>query len=69
MPVTGEYSQKKYKCPDCGHEYLAGTNHWGDIYSRCPSCGWKHPLGNSPQVCLEKPPEGVEIPVPWRTYG
>lgn len=66
-PTTGKYSQKMYKCQTCGHESLHGTNHWGEIYPRCRECGWKHPMEiGQVHICLEKPPEGMGIPQPWK---
>lgn len=66
-PTTGKYSQKMYRCSNCGYERLEGTNHWGEIYSRCPNCSWKTPGQISPQICMESPPEGIGIPKPWTT--
>jgi hypothetical protein len=66
-PVTGKYSIKKYRCtnPDCLHEHNVGTNHWGEIYSRCPKCAWKTPMNPYPQECMESAPEGYGIPEKW----
>ena len=64
-PTTGRYSVKRYKCTHCGHEADTGTNHWGEIYSRCVSCSWKRPLEATVKVCLESMPEGFDRPEPW----
>lgn len=66
MKTTGKYSHKRYQCSNCKHEHIIGTNHWGDVYSRCPNCGWKTPREIFPQVCLEELPEGYDKPKPWK---
>lgn len=69
MKTTGQYSVKPYKCKECGYEKEIGTNHWGECYSfgnynTCPNCPpWKRP---NTWVCLESPPEGIELPEPWK---
>jgi DNA-directed RNA polymerase subunit RPC12/RpoP len=65
-PTTGKYSQKRYRCCDCGHEREVGTNHWGEIYGKCPACGWKQPMRmGGRHECLEPVPEGMGVPEPW----
>lgn len=59
-PVTGKYSIKPYFCPKCGHEEEHGTNHWGEIYCACHSCG------NVGLECLEPVPEGYGVPERWK---
>lgn len=59
-PTTGKYSQKMYRCSNCGYERLEGTNHWGETYSRCPKCAWKFPMDVHPQICMEQPPDEKE---------
>lgn len=66
MRTTGKYSHKMYRCTRCGREQLQGTNHWGEIYPRCPGCSWKNPMDPQPVwVCLEPRPEGYDVPEPW----
>ena len=66
-PTTGKYSQKMYRCTQCGYESLHGTNHWGEIYPGCRECGWKHPLQmGQVHKCLEEIPEGYDVPEPWK---
>jgi DNA-directed RNA polymerase subunit RPC12/RpoP len=68
MKTTSAYSQKRYRCLDCGHERTVGTNHYGEIYDKCPQCGWKHPLQlGGRHECLEPVPEGMAKPEPWTT--
>ncbi len=67
MKTTGKYSQKLYRCTKCEHESLIGTNHWGECYPRCKSCGWKYPLEMGQiHICLEPIPEGYDTPEPWK---
>ena len=67
MKTTGTYSEKLYRCTLCGHEYLLGTNHWGECYPKCKNCGWKRPMEmGQVHVCLETAPEGYEKPEPWK---
>lgn len=62
------YGHKLYRCTDCGHESLHGTNHYGEIYPRCRECGWKHPLKVGVTHELVGPvPEGGWVPEPWGT--
>ena len=65
---TGYLTAKRYQCTSCGHITTESTNHYGDIYPRCPNCGWKHPMETG-QVfkCLEPLPEGWSTPAPWKT--
>ena len=59
--ITGKYSQKPYRCTQCGRQEMVGTNHWGEIYPWCQHCNtitvWE---------CLEPMPEGFTKPAPWR---
>lgn len=65
--TTGKYSHKQYKCRRCGSIESVGTNHWGEIYSRCKNCNWKHPMdGNPTWDCLEPMPDGYDKPEPWK---
>lgn len=60
-------SSKKYKCQRCGYEMMTTTNHYGEIYPRCPNCSWKYPL--SPQSTFKfvgKIPKNAWIPEPWK---
>ena len=65
-PITGKYSIKQYKCTHCGNESGEGTNHWGEIYSRCKACSWKRPLEATLKTCLEPLPDGYALPEPWK---
>lgn len=67
LPTTGKVSWKQYKCtqPDCGHEYSTSTNHYGDIYSKCPKCYWKGTSRVHRSVCLEPVPVGMGVPAAW----
>lgn len=65
-PVTGPYSMKPYRCTHCGQETQEGTNHWGEIYSRCVSCSWKRPMKVTVKECLAPVPEGYGVPMPWK---
>ena len=65
QPKTGPYSGKPYKCNRCGNVSNIGTNHWGEVYSRCSNCSWKHPLEADSHECLEPVPDGFDIPEPW----
>ena len=65
MQITGKITDKRYKCTSCGHEHTLSTNHYGETYGCCPSCGWKHRLGPGRHVCLETLPEGWGTPAPW----
>lgn len=69
MPTTSTISYKQYKCAnaDCGHEYGASTNHYGEIYSKCPKCYWMGTSRVHRSTCLEPLPEGMSIPEPWKT--
>lgn len=68
MKTTGKISVKPYRCTECGHVSKFSTNHWGDIYPRCSSCGWKKPLQLSMvHECLEPMPEGFAKPAPWKS--
>ncbi|MCK4960781.1 MAG: hypothetical protein KAT00_15315 [Planctomycetes bacterium] len=67
MKTTGKYVMKRYKCKECGHESMIGTNHWGECYPRCRKCGWKRPMeAGQTHECLEKPPKGYDKPKPWK---
>lgn len=62
LKTTGKYSQKNYKCRNCGKEKLIGTNHWGAVY---PSCACSR---GGPAIwdCLEPVPEGYTKPEEWK---
>jgi hypothetical protein len=66
MKTTGKYSIKPYRCRNCGNESNIGTNHWGEVYSRCNNCAWYTPYKAPVHECLVPPPDGVGIPPPWR---
>jgi hypothetical protein len=53
MEVKMRTTGKRYGCSHCGAVSLEGTNHWGEIYSRCNSCSWKRPMDTTIKVCLE----------------
>lgn len=65
-PTTGPYSQKRYGCTHCGDVEMTGTNHWGEIYSRCRACSWRRPGQATVKVCLDPMPEGYAEPAPWK---
>lgn len=66
-PVTGTHSCKKYRCQTCGHVVWFRTNHWGECYSKCRVCGWKHPMqAGQVHVCQEPVPEDMGTPMPWK---
>jgi DNA-directed RNA polymerase subunit RPC12/RpoP len=58
LKIIGPYSYKLYKCSNCKITHTIGTNHWGEVYSRCPNCSWKTPREIHPQICQEPVPEG-----------
>jgi len=64
--ITGKVTAKKYRCKHCGHERTESTNHYGEIYSRCPSCSWKRPMDVCVSECVEPLPEGWDRPEPWK---
>ena len=65
-PTTGNYCLKQYKCTVCGAVETHGTNHWGEIYPTCKSCGCKHPMEiGQTFVCIEPCPETHDKPEPW----
>ena len=67
--VTGRVTTKRYRCADveCSHEHFVSTNHYGDIYSKCPMCYWKNPLSMyGHHVCLEEVPPDMDKPEPWK---
>lgn len=61
MKTTGKYSQKPYKCTNCGTIKTIGTNHWGEIYPFCSKC-----CNTTVWECLEELPEGYSKPAPWK---
>ena len=64
--TTGKHSQKMYRCNRCGKRSLHETNHWGNIYSSCNDCSWKHPLqSQATHQCLEHCPDTHIPPVKW----
>ena len=66
MNTPGKYSYKKYSCTHCGNVSSEGTNHWGDIYSRCIACSWKRPAASSIKSCMEPMPQGAAASEPWK---
>ncbi len=58
--ITGNVSYKLYKCSTCDDERKIATNHWGDFYGWCPSCGWRQPMETQIFKCQEPLPEGYE---------
>lgn len=46
-------TKKKYYCPNCGRDYEIETNHFGEIYSGCDTCGSR--------VLYCKEPEGIRL--------
>lgn len=67
MKTTGPNSTKEYKCRQCGAIEKHGTNHWGTIYCKCRTCGWKHPMQFGGMFdCLEPMPAEYEKPVEWK---
>ena len=65
-PTTGKVTSKPYKCLTCGATEQHSTNHWGEIYPRCRSCGWKNPMEMGQTfVCLEACPDTHDRPKPW----
>ena len=69
MRTTGEMLLKRYRCKnvDCQHVRLVSTNHYGDIFDRCPKCSWKHPRDVTISECLEPLPTGWIKPDEWTT--
>lgn len=67
IKITSKYSEKMYKCNECGFESLIGTNHYGEIYPQCKQCGWKYPMKmGQAHTCMEKVPRGMVIPEKWK---
>jgi hypothetical protein len=64
--VTGKVTPKRYQCQTCQAIEIHSTNHYGEIYPRCRSCGWKHPMDVQVFKCLEPLPEGWLTPEPWK---
>jgi hypothetical protein len=60
-PKTGKYSVKDYRCGKCQEVFETGTNHWGEIYTGCRSCG----RGTVSQ-CLEACPDTHVLPEKWK---
>ena len=65
MKVTGKVTTKNYECCDCGHKHSVSTNHYGEIYSRCPKCSWKVGQGLK-HKCTDPLPKGWTVPEPWK---
>lgn len=61
MKTTGKYSNKPYRCMQCGTEKLLGTNHWGECYPFCYVC-----QTTTVWECLEPIPDGYKKPEPWK---
>jgi len=60
---------KPYRCTRCGHIQSIQTNHYGECYSPCKECSWKHPGEPSVMECavpLEERPEDAWMPEPWK---
>ncbi len=60
LQITGKVTVKPYKCTKCGHESEQSTNHYGETYGACRSCG------NTQHVCTADLPEGWGRPAPWK---
>jgi len=74
LPTTERVRERRYRCCNCGHEHPIATNHYGEVYSRCPnsSCPSRLPAINAchkppRHECLEPLPEGMARPKPWKT--
>jgi len=67
MITTGKYTKKRYRCAleDCGYEYEAGSNHYGEIYSLCPECKLLSGERFHRSECITPLPEGWGRPEPW----
>jgi hypothetical protein len=66
-PTTARVSVKRYQCVECKAIEQHNTNHWGEIYPRCRSCGWKNPMAMAQRfVCLEPCPSTHDTPEPWK---
>ena len=72
-PTTGKVTTKRYRCAHCSAEHDVATNHYGEVYSRCPnsSCLSRRPSCNSTyqpprHVCLDELPQGMGRPEPWK---
>jgi DNA-directed RNA polymerase subunit RPC12/RpoP len=50
---------KPYECMACGLEQLTVTNHFGQIYGKCPECG------NRRHRYTGEIPPGAIVPEPW----
>ena len=59
MPIT--ISLKPYRC-ERGHVHNESTNHYGEIYSRCPTPG----CASSIRQFDGEIPEGGWVPEPWK---
>lgn len=66
MKSTSKYSDKLYRCNNCGHQRMIGTNHFGECYLRCPNCSWRTCKSFQVHTCMEPVPEGMGIPEPWK---
>lgn len=71
--TTGKVTYKLYRCAHCETEHKVSTNHFGEVYSRCPNpnCVSRRPVVNATHkpprhVCLEPLPEGWDRPTPWK---
>ncbi len=67
MATTEKIRSKEYECTECGHKEPHNTNHYGEIYVRCPKCSWKRPM-HPVRVfrCCEAVPVGMGVPEPWK---
>ena len=61
LKEIGPYSQKQYSCNHCGNIKIIGTNHWGDLYTRCHFC-----CAIVGMTCKETMPEGYTKPEPYK---
>lgn len=62
LPTTGKAFVKSYKCNGCGAQSRQETNHYGETYGRCRSCG----ANPSVHTCLDPLPVGMARPEPWK---
>ena len=65
LPTTGPVTTKPYMCNKCGNLTHISTNHWGEVYSRCGNCSWKHPMETDSHTCVEELPKGYALPNKW----
>ena len=68
-PKTGKYTIKSYRCGHCQKIFETGTNHWGEIYTGCRTCGTHHCLNPIVSKCLESCPDTHVLPEKWKTVA